>query len=236
MAGDWKRAAWLAPLCFVMSSAHAALIDQNLLLPELDPDSFNGGGGWLIMPGYEIGQTFEVGVSGYFDRVDMQFGFFGIQDTQPIDLVLSLYELSADGLPVGDAIASSHFSRPDDVDPENFRYATYSADFSDLSLFFPAGTSLALVAETDSLTSFWGTWTYATDDGTQVIRGDRYAGGSGIYNGPFTGNEWASFDDDPFLVFDLGMATYMRPVPLPATGLMLLFGLSAFGLLRNDDS
>lgn len=218
--------------CFTVGSARAAVLDQDLLLPPLEQE-FGLYSGWLLQPGYRLGQTFQVGVSGYLDSIEIQLAFDLIADTQPVDLMFSIYAVSTDGLPTGDAIASSALTRPDNIDPFDFIYSTFVLDFSDAGLLLESGSSFALVAETASLTALWGTWLYEVNDGSQIIGGNRYLDGSGIYYGPFTGNEWSSFDDDPSLVFDLSMATYMTPVPLPASIFLFLFGLSGLGVLRT---
>jgi hypothetical protein len=98
-------------------------------------------------------------------------------------------------------------------------------DFSGQSLIFDNGETYALVAETSTLSSFWGVWIDSVDDGIQTFDGDRYHRGSGIYEG--LGMPWQTFDDDPFLAFDATIATYMTPVPLPASGWLLTSALVA---------
>lgn len=230
-----RNALWscLALITYTFSpAAGAAVIDQNLFLPSPGQD-FGAYGGYEIRGGYRIGQTFETGISGYLDRVEVQFAFNFLVDTQPLDLNFSIYTIAPDGLPVGDAVASTTITRPEDIDPDFIGISILSMDFSDQGMFMNAGESYALVAESFDLSASWGTWIYEVFDGTQFIRGDHYEGGSGIYDGPYTDNQWASFDDDPFLAFDSGMATYISPVPLPASGVLLMFGLGALGVSRT---
>lgn len=230
------------PLVFALSAVailgsvecRGALIDQNLLLPQAGQPT-GGFGGYPILEGVQLGQSFEVGITGVLDRIDVQFAFNTATDFSQ-GLEFSLYALTESGLPTGSPVASSVLQAPSDVDPMFPGHYTLSLDFSGSDFFVAAGESFALVTESDGLPGVWGTWVSEVFDGSQFIRGDRYGNGSGLLNGPGTNGDWVDYDEDPFLVFDLGMATYVRPVPLPSAVFLFLSGIGALAFARSTGS
>ena len=203
-------------------AANATLLDQNTLLPQLTfPGMWSDYGfeSW-----YRVGLTFQTGFTGHLDRIDIQVSSIHPDAVANGTVVpFALYATSENGLPIGDPLAVSSISPPEDYDPDGLQHYTVSMDFSAQDVLLSAGTTFALVAETSDLVDPWGAWLISVN----TLPFDRYEFGSGLVQ--YFDDPWVNLDfvDDQW-PFDAAFATYMTPVPIPAS--LPLF-LSSLGLI-----
>ncbi|MEM6638709.1 MAG: VPLPA-CTERM sorting domain-containing protein [Pseudomonadota bacterium] len=221
---------WIYAICTLgflsnaMVSARAVIVDQNTLFPD-DATLFSTSSWPLGMRGFNVGQVFTPGITGYLDSIDVQF-LFGPSGPNDVDRTFLISRVGADGLPTGEVLATASASQPVVEDPSVFALYTLNIDYSFADVFLTAGEQYALIptlSDPDVIES-WGGWLFAVSTSDGQVFGNHYADGYGIYQ--FPGEAWQNFDFDPTLTFDVGFATYMRPVPLPAAIWLLLGALA----------
>lgn len=187
------------------------ILDQNFNSSNGDLSTSLLGNGW------EVGQTFTVGRSGYLSKIQIPWFIRYDQTNQP-NIVFSVRSTDSNGLPSTSAQGKLFETtlRPQDI-PCTAPYYT-SVDFNTGGIKVTSGQKLAFIFSSYWLSTPGPTFCYYGIDGTtgsSTLHYDR-----GFYTARLG---TTSFSRD--CGYDLFFKTYINPVPEPSSLLAMTAGL-----------
>jgi hypothetical protein len=194
---------FLFPLLFTVRAALAGTLDQQYLPSQ--------NGGLIIEQSQTIGQTFQVGLSGLLNEVDVDIA--GHPIAPPQGLTLEIHPTLSDGSPATSVLAS--ISIPGSAVPTSFQFVAF--DLSAFGLSVATGESLAIVLRSDAGYQAPGggidpyAWRYDTSGG--------YAPGSGYISSGSSFNKMTGVD--------LGFKTYVDTTSVPEPSITTTFFLGS---------
>lgn len=207
-------------LAFQLLVLPGALCSWEAVAGTLDQQYLpSGGDGLIVARSQTVAQTFEVGLSGLLDRVDISLARNAVLPAE--GLILEIRSTLPDGSPMSSVLASEPISAAD----VSIGYQFLSIDFSQSGLLVSGGDTLALVLRSNAEVQGSGidpfAWSAETPGG--YTRGAVFTDqGSGF----LSASGW-----------DVGFQTYVDTtvVPEPSAIAILLVGAGALIYRRHCD-